>query len=126
LNAYTELYLEELQIAESRDYFFARIPIHDEVKAEHYLWAECLMNGNWSVYYRTIDGKRVGSFENISATSAPEFAFREDLPESARKEIEEQITAARVEGYEEKIAVLEGKQLVYEPKRALTRSFNSL
>ncbi|MCH7910998.1 MAG: hypothetical protein IIB38_15460, partial [Candidatus Hydrogenedentes bacterium] len=126
LNEYTDLYLDELQISASREYFFAKIPMHDALGTERMRWAECLMNGNWSVYFRTIDGKHVGSYENVSGTQPPQYAFREDLPQSVRTEIEAQIIAARIEGYEEKIAVLNQKQAVFESKSGFQTRYDSL
>ncbi|MCH7959804.1 MAG: hypothetical protein IID08_06725 [Candidatus Hydrogenedentes bacterium] len=126
LNEYTDLYLDELLISASREYFFAKIPVHDGLGTESMRWAECLMNGNWSVYFRTIDGKHVGSYENVSGTQPPQYAFREDLPQSVRTEIEDQIIAARIEGYEEKIAVLDQKQAVFETKSGFQTRYNSL
>ncbi len=126
LDGYTELYLSEMQIGSSREYFFAKIPIHDQLGSEFTKWAECLMNGNWSVYFRTIDGTNVGSYENISTTNVPEYRFREDLPANTKLEIEEQIVAARVPDFAEKVAVLEGKQAVYDTKTGLQKTFESL
>lgn len=126
LNEYTDLYMDELQIAASREYFFAKIPVQTPLGTEELRWAECLMNGNWSVYFRTIDGKHVGSYENVSGTQPPQYAFREDLPQSVRSEIEDQIVSARVEGYEEKIAVLHQKQEIYETNSRMQSRYNSL
>lgn len=126
LNEYTDLYMDELQIAASREYFFAKIPVQTPFGTEELRWAECLMNGNWSVYFRTIDGKHVGSYENVSGTQPPQYAFREDLPQSVRSEIEDQIVSARVEGYEEKIAVLNQKQEIYETTTRFQSRYNSL
>lgn len=126
LDAYTELYLSEMQIGSSREYFFAKIPVHDQLGSEFTKWAECLMNGNWSVYFRTIDGTNVGSYENISSTNIPQYQFREDLTANVKLEIEEQIVAARVPDYAEKVAVLEGKQAVYDTKTNLQKTFDSL
>lgn len=126
LNEYTDFYLSEMDIAASREYFFAKIPMHDRLGSEVMQWAECLMNGNWSVYYRTIDGNHVGSFENVAGANPPDYQFREDLPASVRSEIRDQITTARVEDYEEKIAVLNQKQAVFEDKSNLQEIFDSL
>ncbi len=81
--------------------------MHDSLDNKQYLWAECLMNGNWSVYYRTIDGQYVGSYENTSATATPKFEFRQDLPENVRMDIGDQITSARSEDYADNKVVIE-------------------
>ena len=90
------------------------------------MWAECLMNGNWSVYFVTIDGKHVGSYENVSSSEVPVYEFREDLPSSIKKDIQTQIKAARVEDYKEKIQVLKEKQALFEDKSRYQRTYNSL
>lgn len=126
LNEYTDLYLDELGIASAREYFFAKIPLRDSLDTVHYRWAECLMNGNWSVYYRTLDGSYVGVYENTAASGAPDYTFRQDLPDGLRAEISQQITAARVEGYEEKILVLQGKSEITETETPIQKKFSSL
>ena len=126
LDEYTNLYMAELGIASSREYFFARIPIHDKLGNINYKWAECLMNGNWSVYFRTIDGKHIGSYENAVGSGPPRYEFREDLPGGIRSDILNDIKASRVGDYKEKIAVLEQKQKIYETKSKYQVGFNSL
>ncbi|MDK1022033.1 MAG: hypothetical protein QGD90_10400 [Candidatus Hydrogenedentes bacterium] len=126
LDEYTNLYLAELGIASSREYFFARIPVHNQLDNIVYRWAECLMNGSWSVYFSTIDGKHVGSYENAAGSGPPRYEFREDLPGGMRSDILDAIKASRVEDYKEKIAVLEQKQKIYEDKSKYQIDFTSL
>ncbi|MCH8204467.1 MAG: hypothetical protein IID09_04840 [Candidatus Hydrogenedentes bacterium] len=126
LDEYTNLYLAELGIANSREYFFARIPLHDKLGNINFKWAECLMNGNWSVYFRTIDGKDIGSYENAAGSGPPRYEFREDLPGGMRSDILDAIKASRVGDYKEKIAVLEQKQEIYDTKSKYQVSFGSL
>ncbi|HNT87172.1 MAG TPA: hypothetical protein PKL84_04845, partial [Candidatus Hydrogenedentes bacterium] len=125
-NTYTDLYLQELQIAATQEYFFARIIVTDRFGAKYAKWAECLSKGNWAVHYRTLDGKNIGSFENIGTPEAPHWGCREDLPAAAQQQIEEQIFAARVPGFEEKIQVLAEKQVAMEDGTPLQRAFDSL
>ena len=126
LNEYTDLYLSELGIASSREYFFARIPVKDELDVQYYRWAECLMNGNWSVYFRTLDGTHVGSYENTAGEGAPKYEFREKLPAGMKADINDAITSARVDGYENKFEVLKQKEKIYETKSPLQKKFSSL
>jgi len=126
LDEYTSLYLSELAIASSREYFFARIPVKDELGNTYYTWAECLMNGNWSVYFRSIDEKIVGSYENTAGSGPPKYEFRQDLPEGMRVDIIEALEAARPANWEEKFKDLQEKQAIYDNKTALQRNFNSL
>lgn len=126
LNEYTDLYVAELGIASSREYFFAKIPVHDSLGTSTLQWAECLMNGNWSVYFRTIDGLHVGSYENANASGAADYRFREDLPANIQADIASQIDASRVEGFEEKIAVLQGKTAIHENQTPIQKKFSSL
>ncbi len=127
LGEYTALIRKELDIAASREYFFARIPVRDVLGTEELMWAECLMNGNWSVYFVTLDGLHTGVFENVSGNSLqPEFEFRETLADNVRLEVQAEVTAKRPENFEEKILVLQGKQAVRETKTDLQAKFDSL
>lgn len=126
LQEYTSLYQRELEIAASSEYFFAKIPVKDQFGNPVMKWAECLMNGNWSVYYRTLDGKNIGVFENVSSTGQPEWAFVEDLEPHVKKEIELTVFASRVPDFEEKLAVIAGKQNLQETRSGMQRIFDSL
>ena len=125
-NRYTDLYINELRIAAARDYFFARIPVTDQFGNRVLKWAECLMNGNWSVYYRTLDGKNIGVYQNVAVSGAPEWGFREDLPARSQREIEERVIAARVPGYKDRIQVLAQKEVMAQEGSTLQRNFDSL
>ena len=126
LNEYTDLYVAELGIASSREYFFAKIPVHDSLGTKYDKWAECLMNGNWSIYDRTLDGLHVGSYENTSPTGSPKFAFREELPEELKADIVSQVSASRPEDYEAKFLVLMGKEAIHNSDSKIQKKFSSL
>ncbi len=130
LDEYTSLYVAELAIASSREYFYARVPVNDDLGNPYYIWAECLMNGNWSVYFRTIaddkDEAVVGSYENTAGSGPPTYEFRQDLPEDMRADIVLAISAARPEGWEAKINDLQVKQAIYQNETDLQRNFSSL
>ncbi len=130
LDEYTSLYVAELAIASSREYFYARVPVNDDLGNPYYIWAECLMNGNWSVYFRTIaddkDEAVVGSYENTAGSGPPTYEFRQDLPEDMRADIVLAISAARPEGWEAKIKDLQVKQAIYQNETNLQRNFSSL
>jgi hypothetical protein len=120
------LYSSELSIAASHEYFFAKVPVADRFGSTSLKWAECLMNGNWSVYYRTLDGKNIGVYENVTLGGAASYKFREDFPSDVRNSIEETIFASRTPGYEDKLRVLVEKQLVTDPEAPFQKVFNSL
>lgn len=127
LDEYTQLYLLELAISESTEYFFAKIPVKDRLGIVYHRWAECLMNGSKSVYYQTINGKNVGIYQNMNAEVGPrQYAFVEELPQKQRQEIVEIIESARIEDFDEKVAILEGKQALVETGRGIRRTFGSL
>ncbi len=126
LNEYTDLYVAELGIASSREYFFAKIPVHDSLGSKHEKWAECLMNGNWSVYYRTLDGNYVGTYENTAPSGAPQYAFREELPDSLKSDIASQIMTMRPDEFDAKYKILMGKEAIYETETPLQKKFSSL
>ena len=126
MDAYTSIYLRELEIGSTTEYFFAKIPATDRLGNKEMKWAECLMKGNWAVYYRTLDGKNVGSYQNVGEPGTPQYAFIETLPEKVQKQIQEEILANRVPDYEDKIAVLAQKQLITNEGTQLQRVFDSL
>jgi hypothetical protein len=126
MREYTSLFLKELEIAESREYFYARIPVEDRYGGRHMKWAECLMNGNWSVYYRTLDGKHIGIYENVGTAQTPEYAFVQFLPAAVEKSIETQIVNSRTPGWEEKVRLLADKQELITSETEWQRWFSSL
>jgi len=126
MDAYTELYLMELEIAQAQEYFFAKLSVTDEYGNTTKKWAECLMRGNWAVFYRTFDGKNIGSFTNIGSTETPRWGYQESLPTAVRREIEATIIDNRVDGWQEKVALLAEKQLMIEEGTAFQRAFSSL
>ena len=128
LNAYTDLYGTEMEIAASTEYFFAKIPVTTRLGDREEQWAECLMKGNWSVVYRTLDGKSIGLYENIAAPGdAPVYGFRDQLPKEMKNTIEQDIFASRIDGFEEKVAMLAEKQEVSEGETTkFQQAFDSL
>jgi hypothetical protein len=125
--AYNKLYLQELEIAQSNEYFFAKLRVTDEFGNKANKWAECLMQGNWSVAYRTLDGKNIGEYANLAAPGEPvRWGFREDLPQDVKVNLEQKVFSSRVEGFEEKIAVIATKQLAAEEGTAFQAAFSSL
>jgi len=128
LDSYTTLYNRELEIAASTSYFFARIPVTSKLGDTREKWAECLMKGNTSVYYRTLDGKNVGIYEKIENEGMPAaFGFRENLPEPLQKSIAEEVMLSRSEGFEEQLRTLAEKQkLIDGVATPVQRVFNSL
>lgn len=126
LDEYTSLYLSELAIASSREYFYARIPVRDTLGNTNYKWAECLMNGNWSVYFRTLDGSIVGSYENVAGSGPPRYEFRQDVQSELRSDIVAAIESARPEDWKQKFDVLLEKEKIYEAKTPLQKTLDSL
>lgn len=125
-DAYTSLYLQELEIASKREYFYARIPVTNRYNVRTYKWAECLMMGNWGVYYRTLDGRNIGTFENVSDTESPVWRFREDLPGPVRAQIEAEIIANRPADFESKVAALAEREMLDRDETPFQRIFSSL
>ena len=124
--AYTSLYLKELEIAQSEEYFYSKIIVVDNYGARVHKWAECVMNGNSSVSYRTFDGKNIGTFTNMGSGSDPVWGFQEDLSPAAKKGIEDKIVNARVPGFEEKIQALAERQITLEGETGFQKAFSSL
>lgn len=126
LQRYTTLYLRELEIAQAREHFFAKIPTVDRYGSRTEKWAECLMNGNWSVYFRTLDGQDIGIYENTASAGPAVYAFRANLPKEAQVEIEQAVIAHRTEDFERSVQLLAQKGEVIPQPTALQRIFNSL
>ena len=127
MNAFTSIYLTELEISQAREYFFARVRVTDEFGNNTRKWAECLMLGNWGVHYRTLDGKNIGTFTNRGSAEQANWSFIENLPKNVTAEIEGTIFAARVPGFEEKIQVLaEREHIDLGGQTTFQRIFSSL
>ncbi len=127
LNEYTSLYIEELRIGTSTDYFFARIPVVDKIGNTQVKWAECLMNGSWSVYYLTRDGANIGEYKNVAPSGLADYEIVEAVDGAVRADIEQTVKAARVDGFEETLApALDKKSAILEGDTNLQRSFDSL
>ncbi len=123
---YTQLYLKELEIAAAQDYFFARLPVTDAVGNAVTRWAECVMQGNRAVLYRTLDGKNIGRFENLAESGTPFWGFRETLPAKMRQEIETTIVTSRSEGYAEQIEILSMREIQAQQETSFQSAFSSL
>ena len=126
LREYTALYRKELEIARAREYFFAKIPTRDRFGTDRDVWAECVMNGNWSVYYRTIDGKNIGIFQNVADSGAPRYDFVQNLPPEVIRTVESTIASSRTPDYLERIQVLAEKQNILERKTPLQKVYDSM
>lgn len=126
LSEYTSLYVDELQIAGSRDYFFAQIPVENKLGTIEMKWAECLMNGNWSVYFRTLDGKSVGIYQNTSAGGPASYEFRQFLDKAIEANVENEIFASRPADWAEKISVVAERELAADDRHQLQKWYDSL
>ncbi|HQH51048.1 MAG TPA: hypothetical protein PKY01_01405 [Candidatus Hydrogenedentes bacterium] len=126
LEQFTSLFLNELEIARTRTYFFARIPVKDRFGVTEMQWAECVMNGNWSVFYRTLDGTHIGTYENMVLAGPPVYEYRDMLPQEVQKSIEETIIASRTKDYEEKVLMLAERQEQLQVKTEFQGVFDSL
>jgi len=125
-NAYTDLYLKELEISQASEYFFAKLRVTDEFGNKTAKWSECVMQGNWGVLYRTLDGKNVGQYTRIDQAGVDTWGYLEELDKNSRKAIEDMVFASRVDDFEEKIAVIAAKQLAAQDGTSWQRSFSSL
>ncbi|GMU91596.1 MAG: hypothetical protein AMXMBFR4_06540 [Candidatus Hydrogenedentota bacterium] len=126
LDEYTSLMQQELQIAKSREYFFARLPVVDRFGTRSMAWAECVMNGNWGVYYRTLDGQHIGVYQNTASDGPPQYNFLDFKDAMVAKQVEAEIFASRPPGYEEKLELLAQKQLITDDRSELQKKFDSL
>jgi hypothetical protein len=125
-DAYTGLYLKELEIAQSQEYFYSKIPVIDAYGTRVHKWAECVMQGNHEVVYRSFDGQNIGVFTNLGTGDAPAWGFKEDFIPAAKKELEARVFASRVPGFEEKIQALAEREISMEGDTAFQKAFSSL
>jgi len=84
------------------------------------------MRGNWGVYYRTLDGKNVGVFENLGTVETPRWGLRENLPEETRTGIEAAVIASRVKDFENKVKLLAEREKADQTSTAWQRNYDSL
>ncbi|HRK23159.1 MAG TPA: hypothetical protein PLX06_15175, partial [Fimbriimonadaceae bacterium] len=104
LDEYSSLFVTELEISQSREYFFAKLPVVDRFGTNSNIWAECVMNGNHGVYYRTLDGAHIGVYQNVAADGPAKYTFidmKTDSPQA--RQVEAEIFASRTPGFEEKL-----------------------
>jgi hypothetical protein len=126
-NQYNEVVRKELEKASAKVYFFAKVQVADTLGTAETKWAECLMNGNWSVYYRTIDGKNTGVYENTGSPEVPNFQFRQELTEDAQRQVQTLIAVSRTKDFEDRIKFLAGKEAsIFEDESPVKRIFKSL
>ncbi len=126
LDEFNELYRQELEISQSREYFFATVPIMDRFGTRGKMPAECLMNGNWGTYYRTLDGEHIGVYSNAAAEGAVAYMFRDSEDAAAQKQIEDEIFSSRTQGYEAMLDVLVQKHLIYDDRDEMQKKYDSL
>jgi uncharacterized membrane-anchored protein YhcB (DUF1043 family) len=124
--AYSSLYLKEMQIAAAQEYFFARLPLQDRYGIRGNKWAECVMKGNWAVYFRTLDGENIGIYTNIGTAEAPIWGFQDNLSPALQKEIEQEIMGNRADDWESMVSVLAERQLSAQEDTPFQSAFSSL
>lgn len=124
---FTKLHQDEIEIGKRQEYFYAKINVKDSLGTPVNKWAECLMKGSWGVYYRTLDGKNIGVFQNLKPEAiTPVWGFQEGLPPNVVAQIEQEITSARPADFEQVVVKLAEKQLSAEPKSTVQRLYSSL
>jgi hypothetical protein len=127
LDEYTAQYLRELEIASAQKYFFAKIPVKDRFGVRKMSWAECLMNGNWNTYFRTLDGEHIGIYKNVSTSGAPQFTFVEEaLDEMAKANIQQEIFTSRTPGFEGQVKLLAERELALDDKDDMQKVYDSM
>lgn len=124
---FIDIYQRELRLADSQDYFFAKIPVTDRYGSTTEVFAECVKNGTWSIFYRTLDGNHIGIYENLAGPNEPaRFGFASNLGPAGRDMVVDVIVNNRPEGFEERVNMLAQKQFMLEEGTELQRAFESL
>lgn len=125
-DAYDELYRNELAVAGEKAYFFARLTVENEFGVSEQKWCECLMQGNWGVFFRSLDGKNIGVYKNVANEQTPIWGVEQAESRDLAARIEDDIVAARVPDYEQKVAVLAEKELSADSRTPMQRNYDSL
>lgn len=124
---FTQLVQNEIEIGKRQEYFYAKINVKDSLGTPVNKWAECLMKGSWGVYYRTLDGKNIGVFQNLKPEAVtPVWGIQEGLPPNVVAQIEQEISSARPADFEQVVVKLAEKQLSAEPKSTIQKLYSSL
>ena len=111
LEEYTQLYLEELQMATQENYFIAKIPLMEKNK-EVMKWAECVSIGNRFTYFETLDRKFTGVCRNTNPEGAvPRYELLVDLPRTELMEVRDIMAQFRPEDFEERIRAQLGDEI---------------
>jgi predicted nucleic acid-binding Zn-ribbon protein len=126
LNEYTSLYLKEMQIAAAREYFFAYLPLTDELGNKKREWTECLMLGNQAIYYRALVSGRTGIYTNLGDAQNPMWGFKQKLDEETALQIAGEIRAARSDNAMARIEYLTERQNTQETDSGLQKTYSSL
>ena len=118
LEEYTQLYLEELEMAAQENYFLANIPMVEK-KQPVRKWAECVSIGNRMVYFETLDKNFTGVCRNTNPGGAiPRYQLLVDLPRAELMDIRDVMAEYRPEDYEERIRVQLGEEVEIVGKRS--------
>lgn len=126
-NEFVNLIQNEIDLAKRQEYFYAKITVTDSIGNRVQKWAECLMKGSWGVYYRTLDGKNIGVFQNTRPGAiTPVWGYQENLPGSIKTQIEQEIISARPNDFEQVVTRLAEKQLSAEEGTKWQRWYSSL
>ena len=117
LEEYTQLYLEELQIATQEKYFIAKIPLVEK-KKEVKKWAECVSIGSQLAYFETLDRTFTGVCRNTNPEGpVPRYEFIVELPRTELMEIRDIMAQYRPEDYEQRIRAQLGEEVELVGKR---------
>lgn len=117
LEEYTQLYLEELEMAAQEEYFLAKIPLMEK-KTPAMKWAECVSIGSRMVYFETLDKRFTGVCRNTNPAGAiPRYQLVVDLPRSEETQIRDIMAQYRPKDYEERIKVQLGEEVEIVGKR---------
>jgi hypothetical protein len=118
LEEYTQLYLEELQMATQENYFIAKLPLVEKNK-EVMKWAECVSIGNRLTYFETLDKKFTGVCRNTNPEGAvPRYELLVDLPRTELMEVRDIMAQFRPEDFEERIRAQLGDEVELVGRRS--------
>jgi hypothetical protein len=118
LEEYTQLYLEELQMATQENYFIAKLPLVERNRTVM-KWAECVSIGSRLTYFETLDKNFTGVCRNVNPEGAvPRYELLVDLPRAELMEVRDIMEQFRPEDFEERIRAQLGEEVELVGRRS--------
>ena len=124
MGEFNDLYREQLELATTQRWFLVQLGV-DTPDGKERKWAECVNQGLWTVYFRTLDGKNVGQCVNTSLAGVPDYQLVTEIGKALKQQIIDTVVSARPVDFEERVTAVAG-QAVLAKKRTISNLFGLL